>query len=475
MSSSRSNRSRSVQRAVVLPLLPLLLAGCPTRPINKVEPERIGETHNAFIQNLNRDVDILFVIDNSGSMGEEQTALASKLPDFINVLAALPGGLPNVHIGVITSDLGAGTFSLQSCETAGGDRGRLQNTARVLGCMPPSGRFIKDVESPTGRLRNYTGNLADVFSCIGRVGTLGCGLEHHLGAMRAALDGSAVENSDFLRKDAFLAVIILADEDDCSAKAPGAVFNPADTAVSSPLGPVTSFRCFEFGVTCNPSLARTQPGPRSNCVSNESSPYMEPVQGFVDFLVGLKNGAKNKVIVASIIGNPTPVEVGVDSMGNPDLLPSCSSAQGVADPGVRLEQFTRAFGDNGKVVSICQNDFSPALRRVGELIGAALGKQCIRAPLVDVPDGDATGVEVEGGDGRRVSCTVTDTLNLGQDSQVETVLPVCDGTRKPCWKPVFNPSVCASEVSPDNLELIIERDGPPEGDVQAVVRCLSRQ
>ncbi len=122
--------------------------------------------------------------------------------------------------------------------------------------------------------------------------------------MRAALDGSAVENSDFLRKDAFLAVIILADEDDCTAKAPGAVFNPADTAVSSPLGPVTSFRCFEFGVTCNPSLARTQPGPRSNCVSNESSPYMEPVQGFVDFLVGLKNGAKNKVIVASIIGNP---------------------------------------------------------------------------------------------------------------------------------------------------------------------------
>ncbi len=136
--SNRSNRSRSVQRAVVLPLLPLLLAGCPTRPINKVEPERIGETHNAFIQNLNRDVDILFVIDNSGSMGEEQTALATKLPDFINVLAALPGGLPNVHIGVVSSNMGAGTFSLQSCETAGGDRGRSCRTRPVCwaACRP---------------------------------------------------------------------------------------------------------------------------------------------------------------------------------------------------------------------------------------------------------------------------------------------------------------------------------------------------
>ncbi|MCC6999726.1 MAG: VWA domain-containing protein [Deltaproteobacteria bacterium] len=468
-----SNKRLGVLTAAAL--VPVLLAGCPNRPINKVDPERVGETNNPFIQNLNRDIDILFVIDNSGSMALEQSALATKLPDFINVLAALPGGLPNVHIGVVSSNMGAGTFSLQSCETANGDRGVLQNSPKVAGCMPPQGRFIKDIDSPTGRVRNYTGNLSDVFSCIGRLGIDGCGFEHHLGSMKAALDGSANENADFLRPNAFLAVIILADEDDCTSKAPGAMFNPADNSVQSPLGPLTSFRCFEFGITCNPSLARTQPGPRSNCVSNETSQYVEPVQKYVDFLISLKNGAKNKVIVASIIGNPSPVEVGTDNMMNPLLLPSCESAQGQAVPGIRLETFTKAFGDNGSVISICQNDFSPALRRIGELIAAALGKQCIRAPLVNVPASDPSGTEVVGGDGKRVSCTVTDTLNLGTDTQVENPLPVCDGSRKPCWKPVFNPTECPTQVSPDNLELSIERDGPPEGDVTAVVRCLSKQ
>ena len=43
--------------------------------------------------------------------------------------------------------------------------------------------------------------------------------------MKRALDGSNPENEGFLRDDAFLAVIFVADEDDCSAFSRG-VFDP---------------------------------------------------------------------------------------------------------------------------------------------------------------------------------------------------------------------------------------------------------
>ena len=54
---------------------------------------------------ISNDLDLLFVIDDSPSMLDKQTNLKASFPAFINELNALPGGLPNVHIGVVTSDL----------------------------------------------------------------------------------------------------------------------------------------------------------------------------------------------------------------------------------------------------------------------------------------------------------------------------------------------------------------------------------
>ncbi len=460
--------------------LPALLGGCPTRPIKKVDPERVGESNNPFVQNLNRDIDILFLIDNSGSMADKQSHLAAKFPDFIDRLSSLPGGLPNVHIGIATSDMGAGPYSLQSCERQNGDHGLLQNTPRVPGCTPPSGRYISDVDSPTGRVKNYTGNLRDVFTCIARVGSDGCGFEQHFEGMKRALDESNPENAGFVRQGAFLAVILLADEDDCSAKAPGAMYDPSQMDLSSPLGALTSFRCTEFGVKCNPDLPwRTMPGPRMACVSNENSQYEEPVQKYIDFLIGLKGGAKNKVIVAGIIGNPSPVEVGVDAQNNPLLLPSCSASQiqnGDAVPGIREAQLINAFGDNGTIVSICDNDFTPALQRIGDLIAAALGKQCIRGNVADVPTSDPTAIEVQGSP-VHISCTVADVRDFGTDRAQETIIPACskNGGAQPCWDPMYNPGDCPVAISPSSIEFKVNRSGPPDGDVTAIVRCLTIQ
>src|SRR6187549_3708713 len=56
----------------------------------------------------NRNLDVLFMIDDSASMQVSQANLVRDFPSFTSVLQALPGGLPNIHVAVVSSDMGAG-------------------------------------------------------------------------------------------------------------------------------------------------------------------------------------------------------------------------------------------------------------------------------------------------------------------------------------------------------------------------------
>ena len=53
-----------------------------------------------------------------------------NFPTFITTLQSLTGGLPNLHLAVITSDMGAGDGSIAGCNADGGDAGIFQYTAR---------------------------------------------------------------------------------------------------------------------------------------------------------------------------------------------------------------------------------------------------------------------------------------------------------------------------------------------------------
>ena len=68
-------------------------------PDGRSEVARVSVTPNL-------DVDMLYVIDDSPSMTDKQTTLKNAFPAFVNELSSLDGGLPNVHIGVITTDVG---------------------------------------------------------------------------------------------------------------------------------------------------------------------------------------------------------------------------------------------------------------------------------------------------------------------------------------------------------------------------------
>src|SRR5689334_11033098 len=248
--SARANGGRTM-RVTFVSFLAIafgsLLAGCPDRTISEVNPQQGRVEYKEIPVNLNRNVDILFVIDDSPSMLDKQTNVKTNFPKFIDVLNTIQGGLPDVHIGVVTSDIGTkgtqdpapaspiGLVGMGGCSGTG-KSGNLQ-TFGATGDLMAGSVFISDIKTSTGaRQTNYTGNLTDVFAKLASAGAGGCGFEQHLEAMHRALDNNPA-NATFLRPDAFLAVIFLADEDDCSMSH-STLLGPEGPA----LGPLQSFR-----------------------------------------------------------------------------------------------------------------------------------------------------------------------------------------------------------------------------------------
>lgn len=154
-------------------------------------------------------IDVLFVIDNSGSMGQEQTNLIANFPGFINVLDA--SGL-DYRVAVTTT---------------GRDYDYTMSTP--LGNLPQSvdggdnGAMLKPAacNMTTRWIDKTDADPATTFSCVANVGTGGPSDEMPLSAMRDAFEERMTDgtNAGFRRSDALLGVVFLTDEEDCSYEA----------------------------------------------------------------------------------------------------------------------------------------------------------------------------------------------------------------------------------------------------------------
>jgi hypothetical protein len=185
--------------------------------------------------------------------------------------------------------------------------------------------------------------------------------------MKQALQVSNPVNQGFLRADAYLGVIIIADEDDCSM-AHSSLLTP-DTGT---LGERQSFRCTRFGVLCDQNGRTTDDmnkvGAKGQCHPNDDSAYLTKIGDYVKFLKGLKSDPR-KVIVAGIMGTTNQFEVelrapGKDKAPIPALAHSCTYIGGdingdgtpdpeVADPPVRTQFFLDQFPNRSTFASIC--------------------------------------------------------------------------------------------------------------------------
>ena len=166
----------------------------------------------------------------------------ADFPTFMTTLARAASGLPNIHIARRLADMGAGDGSIAGCDATGGKNGIFQYTARGNAARPRTCRPARRTSPTSAASPTTPATLADVFTCIAALGETGCGFEHQFAAILRALgaDGKAApaENQGFLRPDAYLAIVMLTNEDDCSATPGVPLFDTgSNTNLASQLGP----------------------------------------------------------------------------------------------------------------------------------------------------------------------------------------------------------------------------------------------
>jgi hypothetical protein len=487
------------------------LWACTSRTFEAPVISPTGTLNTTVTQKINNNIDILFMIDDSSSMKTMQQKLAMQLPSFMQVLEGLPNGLPNVHIAVVSSDMGApGDATDKISCTAQGNAGQFQYTPGAAATctsttLSSGATFISDIDG----VKNFTDPIEDVFQCIAQLGQAGCGFEQQLASIDRALGadgaGAPSTNANFLRDDAYLGIVLLTNEDDCSAPRDTTIYslNGGDQSITNPDGPLGNYRCNggrRGGHLCKdpatgqmivppltpPSDATGSPQVLNltDCVDNDTgSSALIPVQKFVDHIKALKAFPDKQILVGAIAApaapygivwahpdNPTSTQQGAEYW--PSVMHSCG-AQGASlvnpmadkpgptdgsfgDPGVRIAQFVHSFPHN-YLGSICDTNYNTSLVAISTALAQLLKPICISGSIQK----DAQG---------QPACTVTNHLTNG-DQTMDVLVPSCaqNNNVAPCWTMQDDATNC-----PDGGQLVkVTQDAAAMSatSVDATVEC----
>ncbi|MBN1773113.1 MAG: hypothetical protein JXB32_17740 [Deltaproteobacteria bacterium] len=305
-------------------------------------------------------LDLLFVVDDSGSMGEAQRLLADAFPLLLDALFTPPEdpttgdpeypAVDDLHVGVISSDMGTGSFVVPTC--SGNDDGRLlhEPVAGVSGCAATYPAYLTATTPGAA--------VAHDFACIATLGTNGCGFEQPLGAMHKALTvhmAPGGPDAAFLRADAALAVVVLTDENDCSTD---------DSSMFDPSGPTPlQTRCFDHPDLLTP-VVRYATGLDG---ARPSGRYA------VAFLVGVPPGLSSCNTTGDLI-SPCLADASMRERINPStgqVQTVCENGGVRATPGIRHVELATELGRRAVVRSICDPGFETFFAQLAEMAQTA--------------------------------------------------------------------------------------------------------
>jgi hypothetical protein len=537
---------RHLRWAIALPTLPLAWWACISHPLTQPVPESEQQTDLYISVAPARTLDLVFMIDNSPSMAPKVDKMNKNFPTLLTSLKDRSDGTyPDLRVAIIDSDLGTGAqYTSGSCgpndanrNSPYGDSGNFQMRG-ASGCGVTGDALW--LEYAKGKAINYdpAQDISRVFGCLAtNLGTIGCGEEHQLQALEFALIAKSTDHligrrptqDDFLRANALLGLVILSDEDDCSAAPNHGMFgdtnhpdlktesaslrcatrahqcNGANVATAPPAGagyPTTG----AFTASFDQCSARTDACPNSTdgtgstdtSQPTECSP-LKSISGMARELKNLKGAkADEKILVAGIFGWPRNGADGkpdmanaryrIDYVPNPnpqdaahpqvyDYWPVCydpdheppsdggfsQDAWGWgAEGGLRISAFIDEFGKNGLKYSICERDFSAAMKGIGDAIEIRLANLCVEAKLydadldprnnhlVDVKEGTVT-KRVPAG--LAADCRVVYRYpSINSDGQIiytdSKPLPMCDvnattgNVPEDCWQLTIDQETC---------------------------------
>lgn len=186
-------------------------------------------------------IDFLFVIDNSGSMGDNQQNLINSFPGFIAKIQEVIADVDSYHVMVVKTDQYWNDCQIEClffpamCQF--GDVNACDGAPSVCDETLGAGVNFPVGEDASNMYCDLTGGqryitpaepinaLPQRFTCIASVGTDGDSSERPMAALTAAvgpmLNGPGGCNSGFLRDEAVLVITIITDEEDQSPGTPG--------------------------------------------------------------------------------------------------------------------------------------------------------------------------------------------------------------------------------------------------------------
>jgi hypothetical protein len=332
-------------------------------------------------------VDLLFVVDSSGSMTEEQAALARELPRLLRVLVTGDADedgtrdfdpVTSLRAGVVTTEVDVGR-RIEGCGVSpfSGDDGilRAQGNVTRLGCETAYPTFL-EFEPGSG---DDPGAFVRDITCVAVVGIAGCHFEQPLEAALKAVTPSTSDiafvvgtgradrdNAAFFREDALLMVLLITDEDDCSIADPE-LTNPRST-------------------TYPPSTERGG----LQCTDHPEALF--PIARYVDGLRATRD--PSSLFLAAIAGVPPdrvrdPSRIDYDALlrdprmtvrADPDdpdrLVPVCETeGTGSAEPSRRLVELVRDLGPNATIQSICDAPYTRGLSVIISELGRVIRRR----------------------------------------------------------------------------------------------------
>jgi hypothetical protein len=323
-------------------------------------------------------------------LGAEAGQACLADPSSCTYKCLIPSGNPNNSGCVLRPNTASCPDSEELYRTIVEQSGRDPNAGfcpdGVTACNPAEGcNLVVDgntqqypCSAPAAYLTAATG--ADYFNCVGVVGAEqhnNANLEQGLNAAIYALDRGGVNASQanqFLRDDAYLVLVFVSDEDDCSV----------DDGLE--------LKKEAYGTcTCLPDSLH--------------GGKLRPVVEAVNRIKALKSDA-GQVLVAAIVGDSTadtPEAITEErdlyfaskcsqcpnqSDQHPLLFNTyvCDSGAGKADYGRRYVEFVEAFGKNGILTNICSEDgVAPALDTIADRIIRVFTKTCLPRQLESNP------------------------------------------------------------------------------------------
>jgi hypothetical protein len=254
-------------------------------------------------------VDFLFVIDDSGSMYDEQVKLAANFPVFSSGIQSTLEDVTSYQVGVVATD--AYLYNDPPCGELGdlvvSTQGGYDSSDMVCGPYEDGHNYMTEAD-----------DLGTAFACAAQLGTFGDGYERPMEAMVRTVgdfhDGEGECNEGFIRDEALLVIVVITDEHD---------------GMGDPEG---------FG---------------GSSVGDPDTWY--------DAVVAAKGGIEQNAVVMSLIN--------YHAEGDEDPSP-CVPTDPYAD-GVHIKRFTQKFGNNGFVGGICQADYGPIFEQAIGVIATA--------------------------------------------------------------------------------------------------------